>query len=63
MLYTGQTYFKNLAVSKNRKILKYVGPFYNIMHETVKVQIKDNFNLEPNSFSSFNEKSLSVLWY
>ena len=52
---------KILRYLKTARFLKYVGPFYKIMHETVKVQIKDNFNLEPNSFSSFNEKSLSIL--
>ena len=33
MLLNGETYFKNLAVFT---FLKYVWPFYNIMHERVK---------------------------
>ena len=36
MFKNGQTYFKNLAFKKHRKILKYDWPFFNVFQEKVK---------------------------
>ena len=40
MLSNGQTYFKNLLFVHTARFLKYVWPFYNIMHERVNNKLK-----------------------